>query len=194
MLTTEQWTTIKESPKYQVSTFGRVRNSSGLILKTYTINSGYESIKFTENYARKSHLVHRLVANNFLVRQQNHTEVNHIDCNKHNNTVDNLEWCTGSENKQHAIAAGKFDAIYTTKNTLGKKHKLTCKSKYHNVCWDAARGTWLAVVRQNKINLEPKRFKFEQDAARHVNYILEKYDITDRPRNIISPVECVTTS
>ena len=73
--------------------------------------------------------VHREVANSFLLEPSNHQKqwadssyykrvyVNHIDGNKANNHVDNLEWCTYSENNQHAIKTG----LNTTEHKINKK-------------------------------------------------------------------------
>ena len=83
----EKWKSIKDYKGiYEVSNYGRVRNNRGKILKTYTINSGYECIKFTVNGIRKSFLVHRLVLETFNPNNDIYKkEVNHIDENKHNN-------------------------------------------------------------------------------------------------------------
>ena len=62
----EEWKSIKNYEGiYEVSNYGRIRNNRGKILKTYTINSGYECIKFTINGVRKSFLIHRLVFSSF---------------------------------------------------------------------------------------------------------------------------------
>lgn len=185
-LPNEIWLPVKGYENiYWVSNKGRVKNSRK-ILKFYRINSGYWCIDFTVNKEKKKNLVHRLVALHFLSNIHNYPEVNHIDEDKNNNTVENLEWCSRSYNKQHSMATGTYDKIYTTKNSLGKKHLPNCKSSYHNVGWDKHREKWVATIRHNGKNLERKRFNTEEEAALHVNYLIDKYNLTDRPKNIIS--------
>lgn len=67
-----------------------------------SINStGYYVVSLRKNGVQKTEKVHRLVAKTFLVNTQNKTDVNHIDGNKLNNCIENLEWCTKSENHIH---------------------------------------------------------------------------------------------
>jgi hypothetical protein len=84
---------------YEVSTFGNIRNSNTKrILKIKNIENGY-SIIFLN---KKTYKIHRLVAYGFLDNLDNKPTVNHIDRNKHNNKLDNLEWATYSEQKNHS--------------------------------------------------------------------------------------------
>lgn len=91
-----------------------------------TLNSNnYLRVSMTICNKRKNYLVHRLVAQAFIPNPNNLPQVNHKDGNKLNNCVENLEWCTKSENEKHAYKLG-----LKTINTYGEKHgmhKLTQK-------------------------------------------------------------------
>ncbi len=79
---------------YQVSNFGNVRNKQGLIMKQRLDTKGYKQINLIKNGVKKTHRVHRLVAQAYLVNVNNYPCINHKDENKQNNCVDNLEFCT----------------------------------------------------------------------------------------------------
>ena len=92
---------------YQVSNMGRIkslerdirvgsvtRHQPEIIMKLIVNNHGYQAIVLK----RKIHLIHRLVAKVFIPNPQNLPEVDHIDNDKFNNTVDNLRWISRSEN------------------------------------------------------------------------------------------------
>ena len=92
---------------YEVSSYGNIRNARKL-LKFYEINSGYLALKLVKEKQRISPLVHRLVAQSFCSNPNNYAEVNHIDGNKLNNYLSNLEWCTPEYNIQHGKEHGLF--------------------------------------------------------------------------------------
>jgi len=183
----ETWKPVEGFEKtYEISNLGRVRNSRNKILKTYKINSGYEALKFAVSGVRTSHLIHRLVAKAFVENPKRLREVNHIDEDKYNNSASNLEWVSSSQNKQHSIRTGTYDKIFEMKNSLGKKHLPNTHSKYHNVTFHKSRGKWAATIRVNGRNMFPKRFDSEEDAALHVNWIIDELSLTDRPKNVIT--------
>ena len=165
---------------YEVSNLGRVKNTRGLILKVHPQNSGYLQITFTLNKVRTKFLVHRLVALHFIENTGNKKYVNHIDGNKLNNCVQNLEWVTASENLLHARALGLNP--YNTP-TLGIK--LGKYSSYYGVSYDKSRNKWTVCIRHNKHNYHQKRFNTEVEAAMHYNWIIDEMGFTDRPKNII---------
>lgn len=76
-------------------------------------NCGYMDVGLTKDGKSKMWSVHRLVAMTFIPNPFNKPDVNHIDGNKLNNHVDNLEWCTKSENMQHAMKLGLWDPKYS---------------------------------------------------------------------------------
>lgn len=71
-------------------------------LKGSIKNSGYKMYNLSINGKKKDYSVHRLVAQNFIPNPNNYPVVNHIDGNKINNNMSNLEWVTHSENRQHS--------------------------------------------------------------------------------------------
>ena len=164
---------------YEVSNLGNVRSYRRLMTQS-KINSGYIRVRFCLNGHKTSELVHRAVAKAFLPNPENKREVNHKDGDRTNNVLSNLEWATSSENKQHARKV--LGAVYN-KPTIGIKKGSA--SKYYNVTYDKARHKWKACVRHNKVNYFQKRFMLEEDAALHVNWVLDQLGLTDRPRNIV---------
>lgn len=98
---------------YDVSNFGRVRNSeTGNILKISSIKNGYRCVCVSLNSrkTKKCIRVHRAVAELFLENPLNYTQINHIDGDKNNNNVSNLEWCSPSQNIVHAYKNGLMNA------------------------------------------------------------------------------------
>lgn len=165
---------------HEVSACGGIRNINGKYLIPWISSTGYFNIKVIFNGIRKNVKLHRLVAEAFIPNPENKPEVNHIDGNKLNNQIHNLEWCTHKENMTHAGIVG---LIKKDPRTTGKK--LGKNSKYHNVSWDNTRQKWSAGITINKKCEMRKRFNSEKEAAMYVNYLIDKMQLIDRPKNII---------
>lgn len=106
---------------YEVSNRGRVFShyGKGKILSDCKTSSGYKLVNLVKNGIKKDFNVHRLVANAFIDNPLGKGYVNHIDGNKTNNLVDNLEWVTNKENMQHAIRTGLFAGLSDTDRMKG---------------------------------------------------------------------------
>jgi len=108
---------------YMISNLGRVKSLPRLVKRSiggsYTTKervlkggttcykkrkTGYRFVILSKDNKSKNFYVHKLVAQAFITNNKNKSQVNHIDGNKLNNTVTNLEWCTPLENSRHAIA------------------------------------------------------------------------------------------
>lgn len=117
----EEWRDVEISPQYKISNYGRVkspqrttvyirggkqfyRTYKGKILRISLGNNYYfVGLKKTRNQKQKTYLIHRLIASAFIPNPENKPFVNHIDGNKLNNSIKNLEWCTYRENTDHAV-------------------------------------------------------------------------------------------
>jgi hypothetical protein len=103
----ETWKEIPKFKDYSVSNKGRIRNKEGKILTLFprggvngTDYLGVDLYRLGKKYPK---LVHRLVAETFIPEEKGslRNQVNHKDMNTKNNNIDNLEWVTDRENKDH---------------------------------------------------------------------------------------------
>lgn len=192
--TDELWKDIPGfEDRYQVSSLGNIRsiqdNKGNVICKpraTWVSSKGYVYVQLFIKDVRHNVSVHHAVASAFIPNPENKKTVNHIDGNKLNNHLTNLEWATYSENLKHAHATGL---------KKGQEHykgmKLGKTSKYHNVTYDPSKDRWIASVKyQGKMHT--KRFTVEKYgvsaehlAAQAVNDLLNTLGLTDRAKNVI---------
>lgn len=162
---------------YQISSFGNVksllrtvdRGVSGLlvikekILKVGLDNAGYYHVSLCKNNKGVTLKIHRLVAINFIENKLNVDEVNHIDRNKLNNNISNLEWVSKRENCTHR----EINKNWT--------------SNYVGVHKSSGRNKWTAAIRVNNKVIRLGNYSTELEAYnRRCNYekennILNKY-------------------
>lgn len=137
---------------YQVSNLGNVRRTK-LLKKYYDKTKGYDVISLSKNGKSKIAKVHQLVAKTFIPNPNNKPEINHINTIRTDNRVENLEWCTRSENSNnpltinHNILAqrkrmkpvvqmtkeGFFKAIYRSQAFAGKMNRKSTTT-IHSYC------------------------------------------------------------
>ena len=86
-----------------VYSFGNSKNVKPSKMKGWINKYGYRMVDLYKDKKCKHHFVSRLVAQHFIDNSENKKQVNHIDGDKLNNRVNNLEWVTGQENKEHAV-------------------------------------------------------------------------------------------
>ena len=103
---------------YSVSTEGQVYTHKYKKFLKPRSKRGYLNVSLSKNKKRKEFRVHRLVAIAFISNSENKEQVNHIDGDKNNNKVNNLEWVTQSENITHSYNLGLH-------STIKKPYKMT---------------------------------------------------------------------
>lgn len=147
---------------YQISNYGNIKSLDRIVkdsnreryqrikghyMKPTDNGNGYKLISLLKNYKRKNHYIHRLVAQHFIDNPNNYREVNHIDCDKSNNKINNLEWCNSSQNKKHYL------------NTeLGKeKGKKASKTRFRNLVKDKEKQIIYMYVKEQKTFKEIKQ-------------------------------------
>lgn len=127
---------------YQVSNYCRIKslerfkqNHSKMqkveskILKPYLNNNGYYYVSLTKNGKTKILYIHRLIATAFIPNPNNYPCINHIDGNKLNNNISNLEWCSYKHNNEEAYRIGLKRTIPTNQYDLNGTFIKTWKSR-----------------------------------------------------------------
>lgn len=117
--------------KYKISNLGRVYSiKNDIILKP-----GYDGKKYStvSLYNKKKYhfKIHRLVAKYFIPNPNNYPQINHIDGNKQNNRIDNLEWCDQSHNIKEAYRLGLIHFNHNNKGLFQKGHNRNATRKIY---------------------------------------------------------------
>lgn len=128
------WKDLPDYNHISISDTGEIMNkNTGKILKQTANKAGYLSVSIKPNGKHgkaKCLRIHREVALAFIPNPLNLPQVNHIDGDKSNNTVSNLEWITASGNVQHAYDSGIHSNVRPTLRNLSKTDVEYIKSVY----------------------------------------------------------------
>jgi hypothetical protein len=139
-----------------VSSEGRVKAvDDGREIKICDNGRGYKQVFLMRNGKRHVRLLHRLVAEAFIPNPEGKPEVNHIDLDKGNNRVENLEWCTRSENLNHARANGHAPRSTEKQREAARKNAKASLGKLREgwLKWsktEAAKERWIKNLRGEK--------------------------------------------
>jgi DNA-binding transcriptional regulator YiaG len=125
---------------YQVSSLGRFKSLSRektigargkILMKSFLMKQGqsrgYFYIIFYRNGIIEKHQSHRVVANHFIKNSENKRTVNHINGNKKDNTINNLEWLNDSEQQKHAVKIGLRNKTLGENSNLSKLNETSVK-------------------------------------------------------------------
>lgn len=118
-------------------------------IKGFIMDNGYVYVYLYKNSKRNTYKVHRLVAETFLENKENKKQVNHKDGDKTNNCVNNLEWCTQSENQRHAFKNGLNKGNFGTTNGMHKAVEQYYKNGNYIISWE----TMTSASKALKINI-----------------------------------------
>lgn len=196
----EIWRDIKGyEGKYQVSNLGNVRslmyhNAKGIkrisLLKPATDGKGYLRCALSKNNILTTFKVHRLVAQAFIPNPNNYPQINHIDGNKKNNKVDNLEWCTNSINQIHAYSTNLNQGVRGRGTIVGVTYPNGDYVEFSSLKKAAmALGVHPVTIRIKILGIRPSNkligYKFSLIKIRRVTYkeVYKKHGITEMAVN-----------
>ena len=146
-MVTEIWKRIEDYPNYEVSNLGNVRSidhCTTQINNGTTVNSFYKGKEVSKTPVGRGYLrvvlhkegkstgflVHRLVGKAFIENPNEYPCINHKDGNKKNNSVDNLEWCTYSQNMAYNYKIGISKPLQTDAQITAWSN---CQTKAYNL-------------------------------------------------------------
>jgi hypothetical protein len=156
---------------------GKTRRVKAALKKLFLNKRGYQITTLSLNGNLATFTVHQLVAQAHIPGFIKGTEINHKDGVKTNNAVRNLEISNPSHNQLHAVANGL-------------KPKTGTSSQYANVSYinnPAAKAKWAACIRHGgNSSYGWKTFTTEEEAARHVDWLIDSIGDTQRKRNFPS--------
>lgn len=206
----EIWKTYPEYPFIQASNLGRVRTVDrvitrsngrkqfvkGKVLRQHYDRYGYLYVRINMNGKRFCRKVHRIIASSFIPNPNNYPEVNHIDNNRTNNVVSNLEWCTTQYNTAYkekygvpakestkilrkpviAVDLNSFKVLWFESQSEAERQLGFDSSNITRVIkerYKKTHGYWFTYADENAV--EKIRAKFDDDIAEKVEKLINEH-------------------
>lgn len=167
---------ITTHPNYAISKLGQVRCiKRNQFLATPLDLAGYKKVSLWKNNKGTLFLLHRLIALAFIPNPHNYPCINHIDGNKLNNSIDNLEWCTYAHNNQHA-----YDMRLRAAPHTGKKTGVSSKYRYVT----AHRNKWRIKIKDKGTIISQSTHNTEEEAALAADEVIKKHSL-NKPLNFV---------
>lgn len=144
----EVWRIIENCDNFKINNFGVVKNiSKNRKLKQSVNAGGYKFVSLVNNNGkRQNHLIHRLIAIQFIENLTNKLCIDHINNDRTDNNIKNLRWCTSGENKQNASVSKN--------NTSGTK----------GIYWNKKANKWHVQIMINDKHINIGLFENKEDA------------------------------
>ena len=133
---------VKSISRTRLNSIGRKYTIKETTMTQFIDRAGYSTVKLTRNKKYGTHYIHRLLALTFIENPNNHPVVNHINGNKLDNSLENLEWTTRSQNHLHALKLGLC------------KLPVANKTKVIDVCTNTSYPSIMAASKKYNINYE----------------------------------------
>lgn len=110
----ETWETVPDFPNYMISSESRIMNKTTLKMVSISLNKRFRhrAVRLWNSGKTRLLKVYRLKAAAFIPNPENKPQVNHIDGDRMNEDLSNLEWATASENMKHSFASGLCKGFY----------------------------------------------------------------------------------
>lgn len=131
----EIFKTIEGFENYKASSLGYIINKKNKILKPFFSNRGYLVVQLSNKLYRRSFNLHKLIAETFLIKENEKDEIDHINNNKQDNRLENLRYCSRSDNLKNR------PIFYKKSSPLSGEHHIYKKNK-----------KFLVLIRHNKLN------------------------------------------
>ena len=185
----EEWKDVEGYENiYQVSNYGNVRSldrydrlgrfKPGTILTAADNGHGYKHVRLHKDGNHKMFYVHRLVAGAFIENPDNLPQVNHMDEDKSNNHVDNLEWCTNEYNSNYGNHNRKLSEAHKGKK-LTEEHKRNIGKAVKERWQDEAYRSKMMEIRTGSKHSEETRLKMSEKAKKNKVKCIETGEIFD---------------